>query len=84
LPTCGNLKQYAIKLALLEVNALSDFTVTVVPEKTGLRVTGVLIGCGRRTLKGAKRPTPNCKPRVGRKARITGTVEGMLPLEVIE
>jgi hypothetical protein len=54
LPTCGNLKQYAIKLALLEVNALSDFTVTVVPEKTGLRVAGVLIGWGAKDIKGRK------------------------------
>lgn len=44
LATFGNLNQYAIKPALMEVNALSEFTVTVVPEKTGRRVTGVLIG----------------------------------------
>lgn len=40
----GNQNQYAIKPALMEVNALPDFTVTVVPEKTGRRVTNALIG----------------------------------------
>ena len=50
LTTYGNLNQYAIKPALLEVNALSDFTVTVVPEKTGRRVTGVLIGWGAKDI----------------------------------
>lgn len=85
LTTFGNLNQYAIKPALLEVNALSDFTVTVVPEKTGRRVTGVLIGWGAKDIEGRKAAYAELqRPRVGRKARITGTVEEMLPSEVIE
>lgn len=85
LTTFGNLNQYAIKPALLEVNALSDFTVTVVPEKTGRRVTGVLIGWGAKDIEGRKAAYAELqRPRVGRKARITGTVEEMLPHEVIE
>ena len=44
LTTFGNLNQYAIRPALIEVNALSNFNVTLVPEKTGRRVTGILIG----------------------------------------
>lgn len=85
LTTFGNLNQYAIKPALLEVNALSDFTVTVVPEKTGRRVTGVLIGWGAKDIEGRKAAYAELqRPRVGRKARITGTVEEMLPPEVIE
>jgi hypothetical protein len=39
----GNLNRYAIKPALAEVNALSDFTVSVAPEKTARRVTGVTV-----------------------------------------
>ena len=85
LTTYGNLNQYAIKPALVEVNALSDFTVTVVPEKTGRRVTGVLIGWGAKDIEGRKAAYAELqRPRVGRKARITGTVEEMLPPEVIE
>ena len=85
LTTYGNLNQYAIKPALVEVNALSDFTVTVVPEKTGRRVTGVLIGWVAKDIEGRKAAYAELeRPRVGRKARITGTVEDMLPPEVIE
>ena len=85
LTTFGNLNQYAIKPALMEVNALSDFTVTVVPEKTGRRVTGVLIGWGAKDIEGRKAAYAELqRPRVGRKARITGTVEEMSPHEVIE
>lgn len=85
LTTYGNLNQYAIKPALLEVNALSDFTVTIVPEKMGRRVTGVLIGWGLKDIEGKKAAYAELqRPRVGRLARITGTVEEMLPPEVIE
>lgn len=52
LTTSGNLNQHAIKPAVLEVNALSDFTVTVMPEKTRLCVTGVLIGWSVKDIEG--------------------------------
>lgn len=85
LTTYGNLNQYAIKPALLEVNALSDFTVTVVPEKTGRRVTGILLGWAAKDMEGQKAAYAELqRPRVGRKARITGTVEEMLPPDVVE
>ena len=85
LTTYGNLNQYAIKPALLEVNALSDFTVTIAPEKMGRRVTGVLIGWGLKDIEGKKAAYAELqRPRVGRLARITGTVEEMLPPEVID
>tara|TARA_R110001606_G_scaffold190540_2_gene338514 strand:- start:296 stop:1078 length:783 start_codon:yes stop_codon:yes gene_type:complete len=85
LTTYGNLNQYAIKPALVEVNALSDFTVTIVPAKTGRRVTGVMIGWGAKDIEGRKAAYAELqRPRVGRKARITGTVEEMLSSEVIE
>lgn len=81
----GSLNQYAIEPALMEVNALSDFTVTIVPAKSGQRVTGVLIGRGAKDLEGRKAAYAELqRARVGRKARITGTVEEMLPPEVIE
>ena len=83
LTTYGNLNQYAIKPALLEVNALSDFTVTIVPEKMGRRVTGVLIGWGSKDIEGKKAAYAELqRPRVGRLARITGTVEELMPDEV--
>ncbi len=85
LTTFGNLNKSAIKPAIMEVNALSDFTVTVVPEKTGRRVTGVLIGWGAKDIEGRKAAYAELqRPRVGRKARITGTVEEMLLVEMEE
>lgn len=85
LTTFGNLNQYAIKPALLEVNALSDFTVTILPEKTGRRVTGVLIGWGAKDIEGRKAAYAELqRSRVGRKARISGTVEDVFSNEVIE
>lgn len=72
----GNLNQYAIKPALLEVNALADFTVTIVPIKLGRRVTGVLMGWGVKDIEGRKAVFEELRrPKVGRKARISGTVE---------
>ena len=69
----------------MEVNALSDFTVTVVPEKTGRRVTGVLIGWGAKDIEGRKAAYAELqRPRVGRKARINDAVEAMLPHEIVD
>lgn len=43
LVTFGNLNQYAIKPAVAEVNKLSEFVVSAEPQKTGRRVTAVLL-----------------------------------------
>jgi hypothetical protein len=76
LKTFGNLNQYAIKPAILEVNALSDFTVTIVPKRTGRRITAVLMGWGPKDIEGRKEAYAELRrPRVGRKARLTGSVE---------
>ena len=69
----------------MKVSAVSDFAITVVPETTGRRVISVLIGWGAKDIEGRKAAYAELqRPRVGRKARITGTVEEMLPPEVIE
>ena len=61
---------------------LSDFTVTVAPEKAGRYVTGVLIGWGAKDIEGRKVAHVELqRPRVGRKTRIIGTVEEMLLVE---
>ena len=67
------------------MNALSDFTVTIVPEKMGRRVAGVLIGWGLKDIDGKKAAYAELqRPRVGRLARITGTVEELLPGDLME
>lgn len=76
LVTFGNLNQYAIKPALLEVNALSDFVVTLTPEKVGRRVTGVVLSWGVKDADSRKVVyTELQQPRVGRKARITAIID---------
>ena len=76
LKTYGNLNQFAIKPALLEVNALAEFEVTITPEKTGRRVTGVRLGWCVKDISGRKTAYAELqRPRVGRAARISGRTE---------
>ena len=57
----------------MEVNAISHLTVTLMPEKTGRHVNGVLIGWGAKDIEGRKAAYAELqRPRVGRKSRITG------------
>lgn len=78
LMTFGNLNQYAIKPAVTEINALADFTVLVFKIKTGRRVTGVRLGWGLKDIEGRKQAYAELqRPKVGRKARISGDVEGV-------
>lgn len=72
----GDLNIYVIKPAVKEINALAPFNISVVPVKTARRVTSVKIGWWRKdpdelheAFKEAQRP------RVGRKARLSGRVE---------
>lgn len=72
----GNLNKFAITPALLEINALAEFTVTVVPQKLGKRVASVILGWGMKDIDGRKAAWAELqRPRVGRKARIAGKVE---------
>ncbi|MCB5411964.1 replication initiation protein [Pseudogemmobacter faecipullorum] len=76
----GNLNKFAITPALLEVNALAEFSVSVTPQKLGKRVASVVIGWGMKDIEGRKAAWAELhRPRVGRKARITGTAE-IVPL----
>lgn len=85
LDTYGNLNQFAIKPALLEVNALSDFTVTVVPQKTGRRVTGVIVGWAAKDVVERQAAYAELRrSRVGRRARIAGTVELLSDTVILE
>lgn len=75
-----------VKGAVLEVNALSDFNVEITPEREGGRVRGKLIGFRLRW----ERKSPADwravldelgRSKVGRRARITGTVEDIEPVK---
>ena len=71
----GDLNIHVIKPAVMEINALAPFNVTVLPVKTGRRVTGVKIGWFSKSneeLAAAWKEAQ--RPKVGRKARLSGQV----------
>jgi hypothetical protein len=70
----GALNKHVIKQTVMELNALASFSVTVVPVKTGKRVTHIRVGWWQKEkdeLDAAWREVHRSK--VGRKARIAGT-----------
>ncbi|MEO0439163.1 MAG: replication initiation protein [Pseudomonadota bacterium] len=72
----GNFKSRALQPAVREVNALGDYGVQMLPVKTGRAVTAVKISWWRKSedeLKAAYQELQ--RSRVGRRARIAGTVE---------
>lgn len=72
----GDLNIHVIKPAVLEINALAPFNVSVTPMKSGRRVAGVKIGWWGKSneeLQAAWKEAQRSK--VGRKARISGSVE---------
>lgn len=69
----GALNKHVIKQTVLELNALASFSVTVVPVKTGKKVTHIRVGWWQKEkdeLDAAWREVHRSK--VGRKARIAG------------
>lgn len=80
LASWSNLKLRAIDPAVSEVNALSDYVVEIAPIKTGRRVTHVELRWWKKDADGqgaAERELTFSK--VGREARIKGTVEPPAP-----
>lgn len=73
-PEFGPLNKHVIKPTVLELNALASFGVTIVPVKTGKKVTHIRVGWWQKEkeeLDAAWREVHRSK--VGRKARIAGT-----------
>jgi len=76
LPLWGNLNQKAIAPAVREVSSLSDFDVTIEAVKTGRKVTGVRLSWRRKDSESVHLVWNELqRPKVGRKARLAGTVE---------
>ena len=74
--TFGELNKHVIKPAVAEVNALAAFTVTVLPYKQGKKVVGVKIGWWAKENRALREVWEELnRSKVGRKARIAGTVE---------
>lgn len=76
LTSYGNLNQFAIKPAVVEVNALAPFSVHITPEKQGRRVAGVLLHWWEKDVEDRRAAYAELqRPHAGRRARIDGTVE---------
>ena len=70
----GALNKHVVKQTVLELNALASFSATIVPVKTGKKVTHIRVGWWQKEkeeLDAAWREVHRSK--VGRKARITGS-----------
>jgi hypothetical protein len=78
-PTFGGLNQQVIKPSVQEINALAEFHVSVAPIKTGKKVTHIRLGWWSKSLDEIKSAFSELQqPKVGRRARIQGTVSYVL------
>ncbi len=75
-PKYGALSRHVIQLAVIEINALAPFNVTVIPVKTGRKVTGIRVGWSRKDPDQLKEAFAEAqRPKVGRKQRVKGSAE---------
>jgi hypothetical protein len=78
--TFGEFNKHVLKPAVMEINALASFTIGVLPVKEGRRVAQIKVNWMHKdanALQEAMREVESTK--IGRKARITGTVEHIAP-----
>jgi Initiator Replication protein len=78
--TFGEFNKHVLKPAVLEINALAAFTIGVLPVKQGKRVEQIMVNWMHKdadALRTAMKEVESTK--VGRKARISGTVETIAP-----
>ncbi len=75
-PKYAALSRHVIQLAVVEINALAPFNVTIIPIKTGRKVTGIRVGWSRKSTEQLKEAFAEAqRPKVGRKARVKGATE---------
>lgn len=84
--TFGEFNKHVLKPAVMEINALAPFGLSVLPVKHGKRVIQIKVGWWQKdadALRAAWNELQGTK--VGRKARINGTVEYILaPIQSVE
>jgi hypothetical protein len=75
-PAFGALNKHVLKPALLEINALAPFNLTVLPIKEGKKVARLRIGWWNKNKDEMNAAWQELhRPKVGRRARITGQVD---------
>jgi hypothetical protein len=78
LASWNNLNQFALKPALVEINHLARFTVTMTPVKRGRSVVAVQLEWDEKASGSrAEAKAELAQPRVGRQARRAGTMEAI-------
>lgn len=71
-----NLQSFAINPALLEVNGISSYNVSIVPKREKRKIVGYVMGWQRKTEEELRKAHAEMRrPVVGRKARLTGKAE---------
>jgi len=78
--TFGELNKHVIKPAVDEINALAAFSISILPVKQGKRVASIMVGWMAKDAEALQAAFDETeRPRLGRRARISGTVEAVLP-----
>lgn len=78
-PAFGALNKHVVKPAIREINALASFSVTIMPVKTGKKVTHIHIGWSIKSQQEIQDAYAELsRPKVGRKARISNQTEMVL------
>ncbi len=76
----GELNKHVITPAVAEVNALASFSLSLLPVKQGKRVASVMVMWLPKDAQGIRDAYDESeRPRIGRRARIAGSVEQVLP-----
>lgn len=72
----GEFNKHVLKPAIGEINILAAFGVSVIPVKEGKKVTSIKIGWWKKTEDELREAYAEAeRPKIGRRARIDGTVE---------
>lgn len=84
-PAFGALNKHVVKPAIEEINALAPFNVQVIPIKEGRAVARIRLGWWAKDQEQLKAAfAESQRPRVGRRARISGTVEHVDPVPSVD
>lgn len=74
----GDLNLHVLKPSIMEINALAPFNISMLPVKTGRSVTSVRIGWWRKSNEELAAAFQEAqRPKVGRRARLSGRVEAI-------
>ena len=77
--TFGELNKHVLKPAALEINALAPFGLSLLPVKQGKKVVQVKVGWWKKSAEDLLSASKEAqRSKVGRKARISGTVQGVI------